>query len=204
MYWRLAKASSQEAAVTRKDVGWHGLIETEWSNCRKMTASGDTQETGSVGLRMWRRVVKEFSQVSDQNKSGGASSCPKKSGHFQKVEVLGCNTAFLTIISPGQCVSPSLPPLSQPLLSSLQSFLSPLDMPEFGTLINFRSKSINLIYLPIYTLSALPFHHHHHHHHHQSPKSIIFSFLQILNARQLKQQIWSYTPSHPLFSVILF
>ena len=118
--------------------------------------------------------------------------------------MLGCNTAFLTIISPGQCVSPSLPPLSQPLLSSLQSFLSPLDIPEFGTLINFRSKSINLIYLPIYTLSALPFHHHHHHHHHQSPKSIIFSFLQILNTRQLKQQIWSYTPSHPLFSVILF
>lgn len=42
MYWRLAKPPVQEAAVTRKDVGWHGLIEMEWSNCRKMTDSGDT------------------------------------------------------------------------------------------------------------------------------------------------------------------
>ena len=40
--------------------------------------------------------------------------------------------------------------------------------------------------------------------HQSSPKCIIFPFLQILNTRQLKQQIWSYTPSHPLISVILF
>ena len=123
--------------------------------------------------------------------------------------MLGCNTAFLTVISPGLCLSSSLHPLSQPFLSSLKSFLSPLYIPEFGMLIDYRSRSINLIYLSIYSLAALLFHHHHHHHHHHyhhqsSPKCIIFPFLQILNTRQLKQQIWSYTPSHPLFSVILF
>lgn len=54
MYQRLARASSQEAVPTSRDVGWHGLIEMDWSsvggNGRKMTDSGDTQETGSVGL----------------------------------------------------------------------------------------------------------------------------------------------------------
>lgn len=153
---------------------------------------------------MWRRVVKEFSQVSDQNKGGGASSCPKKSGHFQKVEVLGCNTAFLTVISLGQCLSPSLPPLSQPLLSSLQSFLSPLDIPEFGTLIDFRSKSINLIYLPIYTLICSPLS--------SSPpasSSSVSKIYDLLLSPNIKYQTAETTNMvlhslSPIFSVILF
>ena len=99
--------------------------------------------------------------------------------------MLGSNTAFLTVISPGLCLSPSLHPLPQPLLSSLQSFLSPLCIPEFGKLIDYRSRSINLIYQStIYLLSSFPF-------------VIIITtttivinllqnlFLQILNTRQL-------------------
>ena len=98
--------------------------------------------------------------------------------------MLGSNTTFLTVISPGLCLSPSLHPLPQPLLSSLQSFLSPLCIPEFGKLIDYRSKSINLFYQStIYLLSSFPF--------------IIITttiivinllqtlFLQILNTRQL-------------------